>query len=436
MNDYVFVGPSLPPSEVARLTHAQILPPVRQGDVQRLLCLNAVRRIAIIDGYFAHVPAVWHKEILAALHQGVDVIGGCSMGALRAAELAPFGMRGVGVVFAALRDGHFPGFEDEVFEDDDEVAVVHGPVEAGYRPISDAMVNLRATLNRARDHGIIDDHAHALLARGAKRLFYPLRSQHRMLDAGVRDGLTPKQRRELEAWWHEGYVDQKAIDARAVLTELSKPVVTSSPPRFDFQHTSAYQALTRTQHDSSERCRSAVLEELGLDPQAHRIAVIATAAKLLGVEASSDGLASVLDSATQCAGSDFLSAQTLRTALEQWLDATPREVLDRHLMDWINTTGRGARIAERAEHKNSLVGASEPLPSPTSLHEIELLELEDWYFSQCLRIALPQHMDEHARAMGFSDLRAFHIALLREYRYRAAGGAPSDGLEHLPMPPQ
>jgi hypothetical protein len=40
------------------------------------------------------------------------------MGALRAAELHTFGMVGVGRVFEGYRDG--------VYEDDDEVAVVHG----------------------------------------------------------------------------------------------------------------------------------------------------------------------------------------------------------------------------------------------------------------------------------------------------------------------
>ena len=45
------------------------------------------------------------------------------MGALRAAELHAFGMRGVGRIFEAFRDGEL--------EDDDEVAVVHGPAEPG-----------------------------------------------------------------------------------------------------------------------------------------------------------------------------------------------------------------------------------------------------------------------------------------------------------------
>ena len=44
---------------------------------------------------------------------GTQVFGAASMGALRAAELAPFGMIGVGAIFAAYRDGRLTG-DDEV----------------------------------------------------------------------------------------------------------------------------------------------------------------------------------------------------------------------------------------------------------------------------------------------------------------------------------
>ena len=57
---------------------------------------SAPRAIGIIDGVFLDVASVWHREILWALSQGVHVFGAASMGALRAAELDGFGMRGVG----------------------------------------------------------------------------------------------------------------------------------------------------------------------------------------------------------------------------------------------------------------------------------------------------------------------------------------------------
>ena len=103
--------------------------------------------IGVIDGYFEVTPTVWHKEILWAMAQGIHVFGAASIGALRAAELDAFGMKGIGRIYEDFRDG--------VLEDDDEVAVLHGPAELGYPPLTEAMVNIRATLAAAAREGII-----------------------------------------------------------------------------------------------------------------------------------------------------------------------------------------------------------------------------------------------------------------------------------------
>ena len=46
------------------------MPPVAQGDIYRAV-RRRPRAIGIIDGYFEGVPAVWHKEILWAMAQGI-----------------------------------------------------------------------------------------------------------------------------------------------------------------------------------------------------------------------------------------------------------------------------------------------------------------------------------------------------------------------------
>jgi hypothetical protein len=94
----VFVGPTVPIPDARAVLDAVYLPPVQQGDVYRAVVHHRPRAVGIIDGYFQQVPSVWHKEILWAMAQGVHVFGSASMGALRAAELAPFGMRGVGEI--------------------------------------------------------------------------------------------------------------------------------------------------------------------------------------------------------------------------------------------------------------------------------------------------------------------------------------------------
>src|SRR5580700_2858864 len=130
MNVIIFTGPTLSENAARCELDATYLPPAAQGDVYRAAVGRPVA-IGIIDGVFDQVPSVWHKEVLWAMSQGIHVFGSASMGALRAAELHSFGMRGVGRIFEAFVDG--------ALEDDDEVAVVHGPEEVGYLSLSEPM---------------------------------------------------------------------------------------------------------------------------------------------------------------------------------------------------------------------------------------------------------------------------------------------------------
>ncbi len=157
---------------------AEYLPPVRQGDVYRLVRDRRPAVIGIIDGYFHQVPSVWHKEILWALDQGVHVAGAASMGALRAAELHVFGMRGVGRIFEAFRDG--------VLDADDEVAVVHAPAELGFMPVSEALVDIRATVDAAVAAGVLRPADGSALIGRARALFYAERSWDALARSGRR----------------------------------------------------------------------------------------------------------------------------------------------------------------------------------------------------------------------------------------------------------
>lgn len=209
----VFLGPSLPPGEARRTLPARYLPPARCGDVLRIRRLKP-RAIALIDGLFETTAAVWHKEILLALEDGIAVLGASSMGALRAAELEPYGMTGVGAIFEAFRDG--------VYTDDDDVALLHGSASAGYPAYSEPMVNIRATVTAAVDMRVIDRASGDHLLRCAKSIFYQERSlaaamamawgSATHLDDAVRF------RRFLE---QGGYVDQKRLDALALLEHLA-----------------------------------------------------------------------------------------------------------------------------------------------------------------------------------------------------------------------
>jgi hypothetical protein len=236
----VFLGPTLPVSEARHLLPADFRPPVSQGDVLRAVD-EAPAVIAIIDGYFERVPAVWHKEILWAMSQGIHVFGAASMGALRAAELVDFGMVGVGRVFEDFRNG--------VLEADDEVAVAHAPAEKMFRPLSDALVNIRATLAVAASQGVILSATHVTLLQIARTMFYPERRYERLLGEGARCGLPTADLDSLAGWLPKGRVDQKRVDAQGLLECLAKDAARDLPPKtvtYRFERTDAWLAAQRS----------------------------------------------------------------------------------------------------------------------------------------------------------------------------------------------
>lgn len=236
----VFLGPSLPRADAMAVLDACYRPPVRQGDVYRAV-RDGARLIGIVDGYFHDVPSVWHKEILYALHEGAVVMGAASMGALRAAELHPFGMEGVGAIFAAFRDGRLT--------DDDEVAVQHGPAELGYPALSEALVNIRATLEAAERAGVIEAPLHAELLALGKALFYPERSWGALLAGARARGLPAAPLAALEAWLPANRVNQKRSDALALLEGLRARLDAPPPPprRFHFEVTELWQRFVERQ---------------------------------------------------------------------------------------------------------------------------------------------------------------------------------------------
>ena len=239
MTIIVFTGPTLPAADARAVLDATYLPPVSEGDVYRA-AREGPRAIGIIDGYFESVPAVWHKEILYALSKGIQVFGSASMGALRAAELAQFGMEGVGATFEAYRDG--------VIEDDDEVAVIHGPAEFGYPLLSEAMVNIRRTLSDAHSEGVIGSLAREGLEQIAKFLNYRERAYHAILSRAQEAGLSEDELARLRAWLPNGRVDQKREDAILMLRILSDRMRRECMPRpatFHFEHTTLWERATR-----------------------------------------------------------------------------------------------------------------------------------------------------------------------------------------------
>jgi hypothetical protein len=144
------------------------------------------------------------------------------MGALRAAELHVLGMVGVGRIFEDYRCGRL--------EDDDEVAVAHGPAETGFLAVSEAMVNIRYTLAAALDAAVIVPSLEQQLARLAKATFFKTRAWTSILRDARRLGEHADCLDAFSAWLPTGAIDQKRLDAIAALHHMRRFLETDPPP--------------------------------------------------------------------------------------------------------------------------------------------------------------------------------------------------------------
>lgn len=210
----VFVGPTFWPADEFGSNRAfALFPPIQRGDLFPFLD-DPPAGVLIIDGYFGDRPAVLHQEILSLLSIGVSVYGAASMGALRAAELVASGMIGMGKIYELFANGELTG--------DDEVAVLHGPAELNYVPLSIALVELRMTLQALAAIGTVTprEAEHALAI--TQDLPFHERTWD-LLDA-IDNGASPHAAEPLGSRLRQGWVAQKAIDARhaiATVAELS-----------------------------------------------------------------------------------------------------------------------------------------------------------------------------------------------------------------------
>ena len=73
--------------------------------------------------FSTRTAAVWHKEILLALDDGICRLRRLQHGSAARRGTRAFGMIGIGRIFEAYRDGFYT--------DDDEVALLHRPGDMG-----------------------------------------------------------------------------------------------------------------------------------------------------------------------------------------------------------------------------------------------------------------------------------------------------------------
>jgi TfuA protein len=208
----IFTGNSISHEDARKIFRANYQPPVRRFQLEKFV-QKGYKVIGIIDGIFFDRAAVGHREILSALDAGVKVVGGASMGALRASELDVHGMIGVGKVYEWYRDG--------VIESDDEVAVSTNPDT--FEPISVPLVNIRETLKDAFASGLLSEEEYDGLLELSINTYYPDRSYLGLVKEGAKKGLIPEEKKKsILDFFIGNEVDVKREDAALVLETVKK----------------------------------------------------------------------------------------------------------------------------------------------------------------------------------------------------------------------
>jgi hypothetical protein len=329
------------------------------------------------------------------------------MGALRAVELERFGMLGRGAIFERFARGEL--------EDEDEVAVVHGPAPE-YRSSVDSLVNMRATLWRALESHVIDAHLHEQLISIARQLFYADRSYSALLQRARADCpaqvLAARRLDVLEQFLADpsNRVDQKARDAEQVLVEvrscyLSETLPAPAPLEAAFPATNAWQLLRRQllgRGQMLDRLTRQVIEEV----------------QLLGAETYDDLLCSAAIRSLCCkaieahhglSSPDPFSAtpyefESFEQAVQAELPLVLEEVL-REMPAALRASGELDVVAARARAK--LRGA------PSALGERELAR----YFNERLGCAVPEDLEEYAQSVGFATAERLLRAIAKEMSF-------------------
>ncbi len=242
MTKVLFAGPSLhgldglPPGIERR-------PPAAQGDILAAV-LQGANVVGLVDGLFETVAAVWHKEILHALSQGVAVLGAASLGALRAAECHEFGMVAVGEIARRYVEGEL--------DDDAAVAQLHGPAELGFVPLTEALVDCEAQVDALLAGGLLDRSEAADLLRVARKTFFKDRTWRAILE---RSDLGVSRQASLLDVVRRSRIGLKRIDAlllvRALAAmpdergELAAPWTLSETPSWKRSHARIVEATRR-----------------------------------------------------------------------------------------------------------------------------------------------------------------------------------------------
>lgn len=220
----VFCGPSGFSNLEKNYPSFHFREPAQQGDIYHAANICQPTAIILIDGYYKSVPSVWHKEIIYAIEQGITVIGSASLGALRAVELEPYGMIGLGRIYKMYKNG--------ILYRDPDVAVAHTGKDDCFRSLTVPIVNIHATLSNNLPGLCVNAFNEVLdIARG---IHFEYRTLESLLKALTNSSLSEDLLFQVSDILSNQYVDQKAIDADYALSWACKNLPSGGSERAPF----------------------------------------------------------------------------------------------------------------------------------------------------------------------------------------------------------
>ena len=370
--------------------------------------------------------------------QGVHVFGAAGLGALRAAELDSFGMRGTGWIYQAFRDG--------TLDRDDEVAVSHAAAGDGYRPLSEAMVNIRRTLRAAQDQGIISVATLGALVAAGAALFYRDRTWPDLLGAAETARADRGELDALRRWLPAGRIDQQAADATAMLREMRGFLAGDPAPRqvsWSMADTAMW-AVAKHRADAMPSAEAAagspVMAERMLDeirllgPEAFDAACCRSLLRVFAADFARREGAAIDRARLDDALAEFRASRNLGqdTEFTRFLADSdlPAEDFERLIaanemvrwacgqaepdalggfLDDLRLSGEYPGLARRVRAKLGY----DATPGAPAEEQAAI----QWYFAERRGTAVPDDLAGYARSCGFGDEQAFRTAVRHEYRY-------------------
>lgn len=168
----VYVGPTLSTQTITENFHNVVVNPPLQRDQLKTQYLNSQIQtndsVLVIDGQFSGIESPPVSDFRWLATKGVNLIGASSLGAVRAMECSPIGMKGIGWVYRQFREGRFTS--------DADVAVRMDP-ETAYKQLTVPICDIVYYCDSLYEKGILSDASRRDIISSARNIYYLDRTQ-------------------------------------------------------------------------------------------------------------------------------------------------------------------------------------------------------------------------------------------------------------------